>query len=101
MRMVCMAVILGVSLGANEVKDFKMTSMTFTIPTDENTLVMQRNCQWCHSYGYIINQGKQSKKFWEKIVHKMKNNYKAPINARDEKLAVSYLFKHFGNGKEE
>jgi len=88
-------------LSANDMRDIKMTSMTFVIPSEKNTIVIQRNCQWCHSYGYILNQGKQSKDFWHKIVLKMRNTYKAPISARDEVLATEYLFKHFGNTKEK
>ena len=78
-----------------------MTSITFVIPSDENTIVMQRNCQWCHSYGYISNQGKQSKEFWNKVVVKMRDVYKAPISQRDELLATEYLYKHFGNQKKK
>lgn len=79
----------------------KMTSITFSIPNDKNTIVMQRNCQWCHSYGYILNQGKQSKEFWNRVIVKMRDVYKAPISARDEKLATEYLFKYFGNTQEK
>ena len=89
------------NLQAAYTEKVKMTSITFAIPSDKNTIVMQRNCQWCHSYGYILNQGKQSKQFWNGIVVKMRDVYKAPISARDEKLATEYLFKYFGNTKEK
>ena len=79
----------------------KIPSITFPIAVDKNFRVMQRNCQWCHSYGYILNQGKQSKDFWNKVVVKMRDIYKAPISARDEKLATDYLFKYFGNTQEK
>ena len=77
-------------------KDVAMPSMAFPIPVDKNIIVMQRNCQWCHSYGYIINQGKQSREYWEHIVHKMRNTFKAPISQRDEKIILDYLTKYFG-----
>jgi len=93
--------VLVLHLQAAEIKDIKMTSMTFAIPSEKNTIVMQRNCQWCHSYGYILNQGKQPKAFWSRVVVKMRDTYKAPITQRDEKLIVEYLFKHFGNAKEK
>ena len=89
------------TLQASYTEKVKMTSITFVIPSDENTLVMQRNCQWCHSYGYILNQGKQSKEFWNKVVVKMRDVYKAPISQRDELLATEYLYKHFGNQKKK
>ena len=89
------------NLQAAYTQKVKMTSVTFVIPSDKNTIVIQRNCQWCHSYGYILNQGKQSKDFWNKVVVKMRDIYKAPISARDEKLATDYLFKYFGNTQEK
>ena len=89
------------NLQATYTQKVKMTSVTFVIPSDKNTIVIQRNCQWCHSYGYILNQGKQSKDFWNKVVVKMRDIYKAPISARDDKLATDYLFKYFGNTQEK
>ena len=100
-RIVLSILMMAFTLGASEVRDVKMTSMTFAIPSEKNTIVIQRNCQWCHSYGYILNQGKQSKEFWHKIVLKMRDTYKAPISARDEVLATEYLYRNFGNGVEK
>ncbi len=97
MKLLVIILLMIVSLEAAAIKDVKMTSMTFVIPTEKDTIVIQRNCQWCHSYGYILNQGKQSKEFWHKVVLKMRNTYKAPISARDEVLATEYLYRHFGN----
>jgi len=96
MKKIVYLVMLVLTLNASEVRDIKMTSMTFAIPSDKNLIVIQRNCQWCHSYGYILNQGKQSKEFWNKLVVRMREVYKAPITARDEVLATEYLYKHFG-----
>ena len=90
---------LTLQLSAAYTQDVKMPSISFPLENDKNIRVMQRNCQWCHSYGYILNQGKQSKEFWHHIVLKMRNVYHAPINDRDEKIATEYLFKHYGNGK--
>jgi len=87
------------SLYASDLRDVNRTSMTFAIPADKNLIVLQRNCQWCHSYGYILNQGEQNREFWHKLVIRMREVYKAPISARDELLATEYLSKHFG--KEE
>jgi len=101
MKLLVIILLMIVSLEAAAIKNVKMTSMTFVIPTEKDTIVIQRNCQWCHSYGYILNQGKQSKEFWHKVVLKMRNTYKAPISARDEILATEYLYRHFGNQKED
>ena len=93
---VLIALLLGSLQAKNYTKDVTMPSMAFPIPVDKNIIVMQRNCQWCHSYGYIINQGKQSREYWEHIVHKMRHIFKAPITKRDEKIILNYLTKYFG-----
>ena len=77
----------------------KVPSITFPIAVDKDFRVMQRNCQWCHSYGYVLNQGKQSREFWHKVVVKMRDVFKAPITKEDEKTVTQYLFKHYGNKK--
>jgi len=77
----------------------KLPSITFPIAVDQDFRVMQRNCQWCHSYGYVLNQGKQSKEYWNKVVVRMRDIFKAPITKEDEKTVTEYLFKHYGDGK--
>ena len=94
------ALLLG-TLHAAESKQVKLPNVSFPMVVDEDFKVMQRNCQWCHSFGYVLNQGKQSRAFWRKIVHKMRNDYHAPISPTDEKIALKYLFKYYGNGKEK
>ena len=87
------------SLTADYRVPVKVPSITFPIAVDKDFRVMQRNCQWCHSYGYILNQGKQSREFWHKSVVKMRETFKAPITKEDEKVIVEYLFRHYGNNK--
>ena len=87
------------SLYADYDKKVKLPTVSFPMAADESFKVMQRNCQWCHSYGYILNQGRQSREFWHKVVIKMRDVYKAPISQMDEKAATDYLFKYYGNSK--
>ncbi len=87
------------TLNADYTTDVKIPSITFPIAVDKDFMVMQRNCQWCHSYGYILNQGKQSKKFWKKSVIRMRDVFKAPITKSDEKVIVEYLYRHYGDKK--
>ena len=101
MKKILLLLMLLLTLNASNVRDIKMTSMTFQIPSDKNLIVIQRNCQWCHSYGYILNQGKQNKEFWNRLVVRMREVYKAPISVRDEVLATEYLYKYFGDQKED
>ncbi len=58
-------------------------------------------CNMCHSWGYTINQGNQSKQFWRKKVIKMIAVFKAPIKSEDIDEVVNYLFENYGNGIEE
>jgi mono/diheme cytochrome c family protein len=62
---------------------------------------VQANCMMCHSFGYITNQGKQSKKFWRGKVDKMIVHFKAPISKESAETVTNYLFEHYGNGKEQ
>jgi hypothetical protein len=62
---------------------------------------LQANCAMCHSFGYILNQGKQSHKFWIDKVHKMQNAFKAPISKEDAKVISDYLYTNYGNGKQK
>ena len=100
-KILLITLLLASSLAAEYTRQVKLPSITFKMAKDDNFKVMQRNCQWCHSYGYIINQGKQSRKFWNKSVVKMRDVYKAPISLRDEKTVTDYLFKHYGNAETE
>ena len=58
-----------------------------------------QKCSICHSFGYILNQGKVSRSYWEHETHKMVTAYKAPIKPEEEKIIVNYLTSFYGNGK--
>ena len=60
---------------------------------------IQANCLMCHSFGYIVNQGPQSREFWHKKVVKMIVHFKAPIDKKAEEETTDYLYQHYGNGK--
>lgn len=87
------------NLSADYRKDVKMPSVAFQIAVDKDFPAMQRNCQWCHSLGYVLNQGKQSKAYWKHIVVRMRDTFKAPITKEDEVTVVEYLYRHYGNRK--
>lgn len=73
--------------------------MPYEIKMGENFDAIQANCLMCHSFGYIINQGPQSRDFWHKKVVKMVVHFKAPISEEDQEKTTDYLYKHYGNGK--
>ncbi len=59
-------------------------------------------CNMCHSWGYTLNQGLQSKKFWREKVMKMIVVFKAPIRTQEDiDTVVNYLFENYGNGELE
>jgi mono/diheme cytochrome c family protein len=60
---------------------------------------VQANCLTCHSFGYMLNQGRQSRKHWEEKVVKMIVHFKAPITKEDQEIITDYFFEHYGNGK--
>ncbi len=82
-------------------KGIKLPHMEFPMAQGKGMYAVKGMCNMCHSWGYILNQGKQSKAFWRKKVRKMINVFHAPIKDDDVEVAVNYLFTHYGNGKEE
>jgi len=58
-------------------------------------------CNMCHSFGYIINQGEQSKKFWNDKIERMIVSFKVPMTSEDIELVLGYLYENYGNGKEK
>ncbi len=84
------------SLSADYRQDVRIPSVTFQLKVDRGFPAMQRNCQWCHSFGYILNQGPQSKKYWKNIVIRMRDTFKAPITKEDEATVTEYLYRNYG-----
>ena len=81
-------------------EDAEVPYVPFEIKTGKNFDVVQANCLTCHSFGYILNQGKQSRSFWKEKVDKMVNAFKAPISPKDQALVVDYLAEYYGNGEQ-
>ena len=81
--------------------DFTIPYIDFPVKKEKGVATYQANCMMCHSLGYITNQGKQSKAFWQEKVDKMRNAFKAPITDQDAKTIVEYLFAAYGNGKKK
>jgi len=90
------------SLSAAEVKeDMQVPYIPYEIKMGEHFDVVQAQCLICHSFGYIINQGPQSKAFWSGKVQKMKNAFGMDITDEDAVLVTEYLYKHYGNGDDK
>ncbi|MBD3823453.1 MAG: sulfite:cytochrome C oxidoreductase subunit B [Epsilonproteobacteria bacterium] len=89
------------SLNAQVEGEIQVPYIPFEIKMGKGFETVQANCLTCHSFGYMINQGPQSKKFWHEKVVKMIVHFKAPITKEDEAIVTDYFFEHYGNGRLE
>ena len=87
------------SLFAQVESEVEVPYIPYEIKMGKGFDAVQANCLMCHSFGYIINQGPQSKEFWAKKVEKMIVHFKAPMTKEDVVTVTDYLFEHYGNGK--
>jgi cytochrome c5 len=53
--------------------------------------VVNNNCLACHSAGMVLTQPRLSRAVWQGEVDKMRNTYKAPVEAADVPAIVDYL----------
>lgn len=87
------------SLFAQVQEDVEVPYISYEIKMGKGFDALQANCLMCHSFGYIINQGPQSREFWLKKTEKMITHFKSPMMEEDIDTVVEYLFEHYGNGK--
>ncbi len=100
MKKILLASIFIGSFAFAQVKgDIQVPDMNYKLKPGKGVETVQANCLMCHTFGYMLNQGKQSKKFWRGKVNKMVNAFKAPIAKKDQDIIVNYLATQYGNGK--
>ena len=80
--------------------DIEVPYIPFEVKMGKGFDAVNANCLTCHSFGYVLNQGPQSKTFWRHKVDKMITHFKAPISKEDAATIVGYLFEEYGNGKQ-
>ena len=101
-KYILLAMLTILPISAAEIKeDISVPYIPYEIKMGEHFDLVQGQCLSCHSFGYMINQGPQSKKFWKGKIVKMITHFKAPITDEDVGYITDYFFKHYGNGKEE
>jgi cytochrome c5 len=89
----------GAGTRAKDAKRPHLTSTSVTLPTDyeveypagPEVQVMNDNCRACHSPSMVLVQPPLSQADWGKIVHKMVDVYKAPIDPADMPKIMTYL----------
>ena len=100
-KIVLLAALSVSALFAQVKEDVEVPYIPFEIKMGKGFDTVQGDCLMCHSFGYILNQGPQSKKFWRGKIDKMIDEFKAPIDEKDAKIIEEYLFENYGNGKEQ
>ena len=100
-KLMLITVLLSTTLFAQTKEKVEVPYVAFPVKMGKGFDAVQANCLMCHSFGYIINQGRQSRKFWRGKVDKMIIHFKAPIDEKSAKIVTDYLFEHYGNGKEK
>ncbi len=98
-RIVFLAVAAATALQAQVNKPVEVPYMPFPIKMGKGFETVQAQCLMCHSFGYVLNQGRQSRKFWRGKIKKMIVHFKAPISDKDAEIIEDYLVEHYGNGK--
>lgn len=77
-------------------KPIEMPYVDYPIEAGDHDEVTQQYCLVCHSFGYVLNQGKKSRPYWTGTVAKMVNEFKASIPKEDQQVIINYLVKHYG-----
>ena len=98
-KIVLLAALSVSALFAQVKEDVEVPYIPFEIKMGKGFDTVQADCLMCHSFGYILNQGPQSRKFWRGKIDKMIDEFKAPIDEKDAKIIEDYLFENYGNGK--
>lgn len=89
------------SLFAQVKGDVEVPYISYEIKMGKGFDIVQANCLMCHSFGYMLNAGPQSKDFWTKKTKKMITHFKMPmeVGSKDFNTIIDYFFEHYGNGK--
>jgi len=101
-KTILISLLLSSTLFAKENTGITFPYVDFPMKPGTGMYSTKGKCNMCHSFGYILNQGKQSKKFWHDKIIKMIVVFKAPIKKQEDiDTVVNYLFENYGNGELE
>jgi len=101
LSLTAMAMALTTTTLAESSRGIEIPYIEFPMKPGKGMYSTKGKCNMCHSWGYTINQGPQSRAFWKKKVVKMITVFHAPIKPEDIDEVVNYLYENYGNGKEE
>lgn len=91
-----LTILLSTLAFAQVAKPIEMPYVDYPMVKGDHDEVAQQYCLICHSWGYVLNQGKKSRPYWTGTVAKMVNEFKAPIGKEDQQTIINYLVKHYG-----
>ncbi|MDP3291923.1 MAG: sulfite:cytochrome C oxidoreductase subunit B [Sulfuricurvum sp.] len=95
-KLFLITLILASSAFAQVAKPIEMPYVDYPMVKGDHDEIAQQYCLICHSWGYVLNQGKKSRPYWTGTVQKMVNEFKAPIAKEDQQTIINYLVKHYG-----
>lgn len=96
LKVVAIALFSALVASAQVAKPIEMPYYDYPMEKGDHDEVVQGNCLTCHSFGYMLNQGKKSRSYWTGTVAKMVNEFKAPIDKEDQQVIINYLVIHYG-----
>ena len=101
-KLIFLLLLMATTLFASSNKGVTIPYVDFPMKPGKGMYSTKGKCNMCHSWGYTLNQGLQSKKFWHDKVMKMIVVFKAPIKTQEDiDTVVNYLFENYGNGELE
>jgi cytochrome c553 len=62
-----------------------------SFPGGSKADTINNDCLICHSAGMVLTQPSLSRAGWQSVVNQMRNDFKAPFAAEDERAIVDYL----------
>ena len=98
LKVLLLSIAAGTPLCCQAQSAFVLKSTSVTLPDSSAMFppgpgadVANSNCLACHSVGMIMNQPVLSRAAWEAEVNKMRNVFKAPVDASDVAAITDYL----------
>ena len=87
-KLIVLAALVTAPLFAQVEGDIEVPYIPFEVKMGKGFNEVNANCLTCHSFGYVLNQGRQSKAFWAGKVKKMNIHFKATITDIDAKIVT-------------
>jgi cytochrome c5 len=98
LKVLLLAIAAGLPLCCEAQSALVLKSTTVTLPDSSAMFppgpgadVANANCLACHSVGMVMNQPVLPRAAWEAEVNKMRNAFKAPVQASDVAAITDYL----------